>query len=282
MTGRRYSLAWLTVPGLTPPEMVDVAARTGYAYVGLRLNRTTPDEPHYPLISDAGLRRATRERLDATGVGVWDVEVARLWPETEPESYRDFLEAGADLGAGHVIAQLPDPDLARATERFGRLCDLAAQLGLGVDLEFIVTSQVKNLATAAQVVRDAGRPNAGILIDMLHFQVGGVSIDELSRLPRRWFRYVHLCDAPPVTADQTDELFHVMRHERRFPGAGAVDVRGIVECLDDDIVCALEIPGERLAAEVGLEEYARRALAATEEYLAARRPSREGQEETIG
>lgn len=282
MTGHGYSLAWLTVPGLPPPAMVDVAARTGYAYVGLRLNRTTPDEPHYPLLSDAVLRKATRERLDATGVRVWDVEVARLWPDTEPESYRDFLEVGADLGARHVVTQLPDPDLARATERFGRLCDLAAELDMGVELEFIVTSQVPNLSTAAQVLRAVDRPNAGILVDMLHFQLGGSTISELRALPSQWFRYVHMCDAPAVTADETDELLHVMRHERRFPGAGAVDVRGIVECLDDDIVYALEIPGDRLAAEVGLEEYARRALAATEEYLAARRPLREGQEETTG
>lgn len=264
---RPYSLAWLTVPGLAPPQMVDVAARTGYTYVGLRLNRTTPEEPHYPLTSDPKLRRATRERLDATGIGVWDVEVARLWPDTEPESYAAFLATAAELGARHVVTQLPDPDLARATDRFGRLCDMAAAYGMGVDLEFIAWSQVPDLATAARIVGEVDRPNAGILVDMLHFQVAGATTQELSALPSQWFRYVHLCDAPALTADQTDELFHVMRHERRFPGDGAIDVRGILDCFDD-VVYALEIPGDTLARQVGLEEYARRALTATEEYLA--------------
>lgn len=265
---RPFSLAWLTVPGLAPPEMIDVAARTGYSYVGLRLNRTTPEEPHYPLMSDVALRRATRERLEATGIGVWDVEVARLWPDTEPASYAPFLETGAELGARHVVAQLTDADLARATDRFGRLCDLAAAYGMGVNLEFVAWSQVPDLATAARIVGEVDRPNAGILIDMLHFQVAGATTTELGGLPSRWFRYVHMCDAPAVSADRTDELFHVMRHERRFPGDGAIDVRGVIECLDD-IVYALEIPGDTLAQKIGLEEYARRALAATEKYLAA-------------
>ncbi len=276
----RYSLAYLTVPGLNPPDMVDVAARTGYSYVGLRLNRTTPEEAHYPLISDAELRRATKQRLQATGIGVWDLEVARLWPETELEDYREFLETGAELGALHVIAQLQDPDLSRASERFGQLCVLAAGLGIGVDLEFIAWSQVPDLATAASILRTVDQPNAGILVDMLHFQIAGSTLAELRSLPGRWFRYVHLCDAPSLTADNTEELFRVMRHERRFPGDGVIDIRGVLGCLDPDVVCALEIPGDTMASQVGLDQYARLALSATEDYLAGRRsPIREQEEE---
>ena len=40
-----YSLAHLTVLSLTPPQVVEVAARAGYRYVGLRLTRVTPTEP---------------------------------------------------------------------------------------------------------------------------------------------------------------------------------------------------------------------------------------------
>ena len=40
-----YSLAHLTVLSLTPPQVVDVAARCGYRYVGLRLTRVTPEDP---------------------------------------------------------------------------------------------------------------------------------------------------------------------------------------------------------------------------------------------
>jgi hypothetical protein len=47
-----YSLAHLTVLSLTPPQVVDVAARSGYRYVGLRLTRVTPDEPLYDMAHD--------------------------------------------------------------------------------------------------------------------------------------------------------------------------------------------------------------------------------------
>src|ERR1700738_3318599 len=46
------SLAHLTVISLAPPQMVDVAARTGYRYVGLRLIAVTPDSPCYSLMHD--------------------------------------------------------------------------------------------------------------------------------------------------------------------------------------------------------------------------------------
>jgi hypothetical protein len=48
-----FSLAHLTVLALPPPEMVGVAARTGYQAVGLRLIEVTPDSPGYPLMDDA-------------------------------------------------------------------------------------------------------------------------------------------------------------------------------------------------------------------------------------
>jgi hypothetical protein len=43
--------------------MVDVAARTGYRYVGLRLIAVTPDSPGYPLMNDKTMMRETKARL---------------------------------------------------------------------------------------------------------------------------------------------------------------------------------------------------------------------------
>ena len=50
-----YSLAHLTVLSLTPPQLVDVAARTGYEYVGVRITRVTPQEVLYDLARDRAL-----------------------------------------------------------------------------------------------------------------------------------------------------------------------------------------------------------------------------------
>jgi len=67
------SLAHLTVISLAPPQMVDVASRTGYRYVGLRLIAVTPDSPGYPLMNDKTMMRETKVRLADTGIGVHDI-----------------------------------------------------------------------------------------------------------------------------------------------------------------------------------------------------------------
>ena len=120
-----YSLAHLTVLSLTPPQVVDVAARAGYRYVGLRMTRVTPDEVLYDLARDRALMKDTKARLAATGVAVHDVELFRMDPALGPDDFIPELEATAELGAHHIIAQLPDPDRERTTARFARLCDLA-------------------------------------------------------------------------------------------------------------------------------------------------------------
>ena len=264
---RDYSLAHLTVLSLGPPEMVDVAARTGYRYVGLRLNRITPAEVLYPLITDRALMKETKAHLTDTGVGVWDVECARMGPETEPESYLSLLETGAELGAQHVLTQLPDPDLDRAADRFGRLCDLAKPLGLGVDLEFVSWTETPGLTRAVEVLKAVDRPNAGILVDTLHFDRSSSSLAELRQLPPQWFRYAHVCDAPKEKPTTTEGLVFTARSERQFPGDGGIDVRGILDCLPLDIPYALEIPGDSLVGRVGIEEYARRALQSSQHHL---------------
>jgi sugar phosphate isomerase/epimerase len=262
-----YSLAHLTGISLPPKQLIDVAARTGYRYVGLRLSRVTPQEPLYPLITDRAQMKATKAHLAATGIEVWDIELARMDPGNDAHSYLPMLEATAELGAHHVICQLPDPDRQRATERFAALCDLAKPLGLFISLEFPWWTETGNLETAATVLNAAKRSNAGILIDMLHFGRSRSSLALLKSLPREWFRFAHVCDAPAAAPTTTEGVLHEARSQRLFPGDGGLGVREILDCLPQDIPYSLEIPGDTLAAQIGFEEYARRALQTARQHL---------------
>ena len=262
-----YSLAHLTVLSLSPPQVVDVAARTGYRYVGLRMTRVTPDEVLYDLARDRALMRETKARLADTGVAMLDGELFRMDPTLEPESFLPELEATAELGAHHLIAQLPDPDRERATARFARLCDLAKPLGIFVSLEFPHWTETGNLDTATKVVRAVNRSNAGILVDMLHFGRSDSSLDELVKLPREWFRFAHVCDAAKEVPPTMAGIIRTARDERQFPGEGGIDVRGIVACLPQDIPYALEIPHVALTKAVGPEEVARLAIRVTRSHL---------------
>jgi hypothetical protein len=51
----RFSLAYLTALSLPPPELIRLAARTGYQSVGLRLLQVKPETPGYPLMTDPAL-----------------------------------------------------------------------------------------------------------------------------------------------------------------------------------------------------------------------------------
>jgi len=262
-----YSLAHLTVLSLTPPQVVDVAARAGYRYVGLRLTRVTPAEPLYDLAHDRALMKATKSRLADTGVEVLDVELFRLDPSLDAESFIPVLEATAELGAKHIIAQLPDPDRTRATDRFARLCDLARPLGIFVSLEFPHWTETGNLAAAAKVVRAVKRTNAGILVDMLHMGRSNSSLADLAKMPPEWFRFAHVCDAAKEVPPTMEGIIRTARDERQFPGEGGIDVRGILACMPQDIPYALEIPRLALTRAVGPEEVALLALRVAQSHL---------------
>lgn len=264
-----YSLAHLTALSLSPPELVDAAAAAGYRYVGLRMTKVTAQEPHYPLAYDPALMRATKTHLAATGIEVLDIELARITSGDSPRDYLRFLEAGVELGARHVITQLPDSDFSRKTDRFAELCQLALPLGLTIDLEFPSWTETPNLTEATRVLRAADQPNAGLLIDLLHFARSGSSVDDLHELPPEWFHYAHVCDAPGEVPATTAGLIHTARFERLFPGEGEIDMLGILAALPAGIPFALEIPRAMLVAQVGAKEHARLAIGAARRHLDA-------------
>ena len=212
-----FSLAHLTVINLTPPEVVSVAGRAGYRFVGLRFIGGTPETPAYPLMSDRPMLRETKARLGDTGLRLLDVEFLRFAPETEVRDFVPVLEAGAELGAKHAIAAAYDPDRSRLIERFAALCDLAAPLGIVPVLEFFPWTDVNNLATATAVVEAAGRENAGVLVDVLHFDRSDSSFGELDALPASRLPFLHLCDAPAEKPVTTEGLLHTARLERLPP-----------------------------------------------------------------
>jgi sugar phosphate isomerase/epimerase len=265
--GHEFSLAHLSALSLSPPEMVDVADRVGYRYVGLRLAPVTANEPRYPLAYDPQMMRETQAALAATGIEVLDIELARLPPDAEVPGFKPMLEAGARLGARHVIAQTPDPVRTRAIDRFARLCELARPFGLSVNLEFITWTDTPDLAAAAEIVQAADQPNAGLLIDTLHFCRSRCEIELLRSLPRSWFRFAQVCDAPAQAPTTTEGLIHAARNERLFLGDGGLDVRGIMDALPPDIPCSLEIPMTTLSRTLGPELRAHLALLSARRYL---------------
>jgi sugar phosphate isomerase/epimerase len=260
-TSRQVSLAHLTVLDTTPPELVTVAAAAGFHMIGIRLTAApSVGVPPYDILSEGPVLRETLLRLADTGVSVLDTEFLRFEPERPVAIPEGFLEVSARLGARNVLVMSAEPEEARTLERFGELCDRAAQYGLQVCLEFAIYTGVRTLAHAAEVVARSKRPNASVLIDALHFSRSGGIPAHLASIDPALLRYAQLCDAGPAMPAPTDTpaLIREARTGRLLPGEGVLPLAELVAALPAGVPLAVEAPC-RATADLPAVERARRA-----------------------
>ncbi len=266
----RLSLAFLTVFDAGPVEAVRIAAETGYDLVGLRfLPAAAQGEGPYPILTDTGLQREVAAALRDTGVGLADIEIARLGPATDIAGFARFLALGERLGARNVLVAGDDPDHARLADSFARFCELAAAHGLTADLEFMPWTAVKTLAQARAIVEAAGLANGGVLVDAIHLQRSGSTLAEVADLPARMIHYAQICDAPGSYDVSDAGLIATARGARLYPGEGDIDLAGLVRALPAGIVLSLEIPHLDRARSCTPAARARQAMAATRTLLAS-------------
>jgi sugar phosphate isomerase/epimerase len=263
-TSRPISLAHLTVLDTTPPELVTVAAAAGFRSIGIRLTATpSVGVPPYDMLHEGPMLRETLERMADTGVSVLDTEFLRFEPDQPVGIPEGFLDISARLGAKHVLVMSAEPDEARTIDRFGDLCDRAAQYGLYVGLEFAVYTGVRTLAHAAQIVGKAKRANASVLVDALHFSRSGGIPAHIRAADPSLLRYAQICDASPATPGPTDtpNLIREARTGRLLPGEGVLPLAELVAALPAGVPLAIEAPS-RATVELPALERARRAYRA--------------------
>jgi sugar phosphate isomerase/epimerase len=263
-TSRPISLAHLTVLDTTPPELVTVAAAAGFRSIGIRLTATpSVGVPPYDMLHEGPMLRETLERMADTGVSVLDTEFLRFEPDQPVGIPEGFLDISARLGAKHVLVMSAEPDEARTIDRFGDLCDRAAQYGLYVGLEFAVYTGVRTLAHAAQIVGKAKRANASVLVDALHFSRSGGIPAHIRAADPSLFRYAQICDASPDMPGPTDtpNLIREARTGRLLPGEGVLPLGELVAALPAGVPLAIEAPS-RATAELPALERATRAYRA--------------------
>jgi sugar phosphate isomerase/epimerase len=263
-----FSLAHLTLLNLSPPDLIEVAARCGYDYVSLRPIAVTADEPKYPFGEDKELFAATRRKLADTGLKLLDIELVRVVEGIDARSCLPAFEAAAALGGKHVLSSVWTPDRDFAVDRFAEICALAKPFGLAVSLEFVSFADVSTLAQAAGIVAAAGADNAGICVDTLHFDRASTDLRELDNLAPSLFRFAQLCDAVKQHPASREEAIFTARSDRKFCGEGGLDVADIVNRLPQ-VPYSLEIPNAALALTMPPLAYARRCLDTAKAYLDA-------------
>ena len=255
MSSRAIGLAALTVLELPAHEQVSAAAQAGYSHVGLRLIPVTGQT--LPVFDEAQVKR----RLDETGVAVLDVEIFRLDAHTDVSAFEPTLALAQRLGASEILVHGADPEEARLVQSFGELCELAQRHGLAANLEPMPWVEVSNVAKAKRIIAAAGKRNAALLVDAIHFYRTDNELEELRGVPHR---YMQLCDAHPGRPMQMQELIRQARGDRLFPGEGALDLKSLMRALPSHLPISVETP---IARKMDAYERAKRALEATTRLL---------------
>lgn len=101
--------------------------------------------------------------------------------------------------------------------------------GFGVSLAFEFLGQtdcsVQTLSLAHEIVREAARPNVGLVIDSFHFYAGGSTIESLDALDADRLFIFHINDAEDRPREELED-----RH-RLLPGLGILPLAEIVGAL---------------------------------------------------
>jgi sugar phosphate isomerase/epimerase len=247
------------------PEDVERANAAGLANADIRA-----------LLDDHGLAVAELERLlnwlstGSLGAGAAEGSDALLG-----RSEDDFYAIADTIGGSVLNCAHPFPgdvDLDLAAERFAGVCDRAAGHGLGAVIEFLPWTGIPDAATAAEIVRRAGRPNGGVLFDSWHHFRGTNDDDALRRLPGNRVLAIQLNSAP---REAQGELMVETMHDRRLPDEGDIDVVQLVRILDE-IGCNAPVGVEVFSDELHAlppVEAAKRCGDAIRRVLAAARPA---------
>jgi sugar phosphate isomerase/epimerase len=261
----QLSLAQLTINNATAPELIAAAAEAGFDAVGLRVVSPAGVGAHPPLAGDAVRLREAVRALRASGLAALQVNSFWIVPGTTRETFLPVLEAAVELGAGHVLAVIDEPNLPRGIAVLADCAAAAAPAGIKLALEFQPYGAVKNLHQASDIVGRFG--NAGVVVDALHLYRSGGTAAEVAALPPGRLAFVQFCDAPRRVPPM-EELRVEARGRRLYPGDGELPLPALLEALPAGTVLDLEIPCER-TMHLPFAQQARLAADATRRLLAA-------------
>lgn len=272
---RKYSLAYLTLPGVDPVSQIKIAKETGYDSVSLRtIPMHLPGEPEFLLHKDNALFEATKAALKEYDMPLMDIELARVRPDLDINEYEPAFEKAAELGGTDVLGSVWTRDKAYYIEQVGKIAEMAKRYGLKYNVEFLPWAGVRNLQEAITLVDKVGADNLFIMVDTLHAGRAGVTEEELMRTDRKYFNFIHLCDGPagpdgdPVLDSIKDDLMlYTAREARYYPGEGAMDIAGMVRALPG-LPLSIELPNLKRIEELGQEGHARRCIEDAKAYFA--------------
>jgi sugar phosphate isomerase/epimerase len=265
---RKFSLAYLTIPGTDPVSQINIAAEAGYDFVSLRpIPMHLPNEPLFQFDQDKNLFNNIKQALKETNIKIMDIELARVREDLKVEDYESAFAASAELGATDVLSSVWTQDKEFTFKNFAKICDLAEKYKLKVNLEFVTFSGLTDLAGALEVLNKVERPNAYIMVDTLHAHRSHVTPEDLAKVGRDKFGFIHLCDGPGVIPSLDDpSMIGVAREGRLYPGKGEIDLKGLLKAIPSNPV-SIELPNSKEISARGVAGHAAECLIQAKKYF---------------
>lgn len=262
---RALSLHPLNALDARPIQLIEIAGRLGVGLVCLFTYVPAEAAGRYPLVAPADVA-AVGDALAQAGVRLCNLEVFPLDRDGDLDRFAAGLEVGAALGASKATAHIHDAHSEQnAIDRFGAFADLAARHGIVAGLEFHNFSGVKDVASAARIVRGAGR--GSLVLDALHLIRGGGSAADAAGVADL-VGYAQLSDGPLELP--AERRWHEAVVERLLPGEGSFPLGEILRPLRADTVFEVEVP-QTAARKAGASplERARRSVETAARVLVA-------------
>ncbi len=226
------NVAPLDDPEVSPFSAIDrvrAVASTGWAGIGLAqgdlqvIRETVGFSALRAEIEVAGLQHVEVElasgwwRDDLAWRGIWE-----LLLEAAQELRASFIKIGTEFGS-------PVNDITPFVEPLRRIADEATAIGTRVAIEPLPFALIGSIPQGAELIRAAGHPSAGLLVDFWHVFRADTTLPELVECldPDIVFG-VELSDAQ---LQPIGTLFEDTRDRRTLIGHGAQDVVGFVRAM---------------------------------------------------
>lgn len=235
---RPIGLGHFTFLLLPPVDLVRLARASGFDFVGLRFHPVAPGQLHW--LPDGQAQKELGRVMAGEGIRLHDIEAVVIDSTFRPETLIPALDAAAALGARRVntCADIFDG----LVDRFARLCQLAAERGLGVDIECMAWRGINSAAACIGLIADSGAANAAYLVDALHHYRCGGTTAEIAAMDPGLIVSAQLCDAGSKSPDSHEARIAEARGQRLIPGEGALPLADLLGALPGHAVLSVELP----------------------------------------
>lgn len=233
IAGDTYPGAASEISPFTLQARAEAASKAGWKGMGL----VHTDILHW--IERLGLP-TVREIFQDNGMKHLEVEFLIDWHlacerrTVSDDVCKQLLDVADAVGATRLkcaagLFEEGEPDVPLMRETFAILCDKAAKYNVDVAIEFLPFSSV-NTIDKALAVSEGVRPNGGLMVDSWHIARGGMSFDEISKIPVELIKGVEIDDAD---LELVGDAFNDSTHHRKCCGEGQLDIPAFAQAILD-------------------------------------------------